>query len=77
VNPTYLDPGNPAANQWNHSVVMDHSVTNYDIDGIHYDLHPLSRGSDAGYNAWRLCAFGRNSRRRNRLGRGRRIPAER
>lgn len=51
----YLDPGNPAANQWNYRVVMD-LVSNYDIDGIHFDYirYPSKH---AGYNAVAIERF--------------------
>lgn len=51
----FLDPGHPGAQQWNHNVVMD-LVTNYDIDGIHYDYIRYP-GRDSGYNDTALARY--------------------
>ncbi|GAB4325989.1 MAG: hypothetical protein Kow0059_22240 [Candidatus Sumerlaeia bacterium] len=51
----YLDPGHPGANEWNTRVVMD-LVTNYEIDGIHFDYFRYP-GRDAGYNDTALARF--------------------
>ncbi len=51
----YLDPGNPQANLWNYNVVMD-LVSNYDIDGIHFDYFRYP-AVDSGYNEVALRRF--------------------
>jgi len=51
----YLDPGNPDANKWNYNVVMD-LVTNYDIDGIHFDYVRYPQ-ENSGYNPTAIARY--------------------
>jgi len=56
LTPDYdLDTGNPNANLWNYNMIMD-LVTNYDIDGIHYD-HCRMHQQDSGYNSVSIARY--------------------
>jgi len=50
-----LDTGHPDANLWNYNVIMD-LVTNYDIDGMHFD-HCRMHQQDSGYNPVSIARY--------------------
>jgi len=51
----YIDPGHPGSNAWNYNVVMD-LVSNYDIDGIHFDYLRYPQ-LNSGYNSTAIARF--------------------
>ncbi len=52
---SFLDPGHPAAMKWLVDAYME-IVTNYDIDGIHFDRIRYA-GTDWGYNPYAVSRF--------------------
>ncbi len=61
----YLDPGNPDAAQYTHDLFLD-VVTNYDLDGIHFDFVRYPEGGDWGYSPVALKRFSEASGSRDR-----------
>ncbi len=51
----YLDPGNPAAAQWNYNLAKD-VVSRYDVDGFHWDYIRYPQ-QDSGYNPTAIARY--------------------